>query len=96
MDPKLPVNYAENLLSLEVALDEECTIEKIRNLNDYYRVPPYLYQIGIDYYIGSQPQRAIYLQKKMTALLSDPHNLRILEKNTKKGGIKEIPSVNKS
>lgn len=78
MEPQLPTNYADNLLSLEVALDQECTLEKIRNLNDYYRVPLHLFQIGIDYYIGSQPQRAIYLQKKMTALLSDPDNLRIL------------------
>ena len=31
----------------------------------------------------------------MTALLSDPHNLRILEKNTKSGGKSESPSLSK-
>ena len=32
----------------------------------------------------------------MTALLSDPHNLRILEKNTKAGGTNETHSFSKS
>ena len=51
-------------------------------------------QIGIDYYITSQPRKAIHLQKKITALLSDPDNLRILDQNSK--AQKQSPGLNKN
>ena len=37
-------------------------------------------QAGIDYYIEKDPKRAIHLQKKMTYLLANPDNIRILER----------------
>lgn len=37
-------------------------------------------QAGIDFYIERDSRRATHLQKKMTALLANPDNIRILER----------------
>lgn len=39
---------------------------------------------GIDYFLEKDQRKATYLQKKMTSLLANPDNIRILEREYKK------------
>lgn len=43
----LPADYAEKLLELESALEEECTMDRIKDLNDHYRVPISLARLAL-------------------------------------------------
>lgn len=60
----LPADYAEKLLELESALEEECNMERIKDLNDHYRVPISLARLALTItYLNNHVKPFIFRKK---------------------------------
>jgi len=92
---KLDQNFFENLLTLEMELEEEFSIQKLSELTKQY-------SIAIEYYLQVEPLKAKAFQNRMEYLLTNKDTLMKLKKqkdtknNDKKDTNNNIKNIDKS
>lgn len=68
---------------MRLEFDDTFTLETVQGLNELYRVPLDLMQIGVEYYINVDPKKAQHFQRKLANLLTHPRTLSLIENKDK-------------
>ena len=87
VEKELPESFFEDILIKEMELSEEFTIEKLTSLIK-------LYSKGMEHYIQSDPQKAVFYQSRMELLLTNRDTLKKLKKESENLSLNNKKKIN--